>query len=144
MNQSIFAKFVEFKYLKIHNYTVWRYLCMCRLLVRSCLKLFTICDLTQNIKVEKQDNVNVLGQGQPHIMFLLQNHANGTTCFISLTYLSVTYAVNQQQHSVRSTLNKSTKKSKHPYIIFNDKTTREIWLKMILEMQMGVLLAKSE
>ena len=56
---------------------------VCRLLVRSCLKIHTICELTNNIKVEKHENINVIGQGQPQITFLPINvdnkHDNGTT-----------------------------------------------------------------
>ena len=43
-----------------------------------------------------------------------------------------------------STFHRNTKKPKQPYIIFNDKRQREVWLKMIQEMRIGLLLAKSE
>ena len=56
---------------------------LCRLLVRSCLKIHTICELTSNMKVEKHENINVIGQGQPQISFLITNvdnkHDNGMT-----------------------------------------------------------------
>lgn len=62
-----------------------------RLLVRTCLKVHTICNLTTNVKVEKQDNVTVLGQGQPHITFLLENgdkHDTGKISFNLICFIS--------------------------------------------------------
>ena len=61
--------------------------------------MHTICELTSNMKVEKHENINVIGQGQPQITFLLSNvddkHDNGTTtvridplCFFFFPYCS--------------------------------------------------------
>ena len=48
------------------------------------------------------------------------------------------------QQPSRASIKKSKQKQQHPYITFNDKTARETWHKMIREMQIGLLLAKSE
>ena len=134
-----------FTYLDNFNVLLCLCVCVCRVLVRSCLNVFTICDLTRNMKIEKQDNVNVLGQGQPHIIFLLQNKNDGMALLHSYQshHLSLTTATQHQQHVIRGTFRKNSKKPNQPYIIFNDRTTRETWLKMILEMQIGLVLAKS-
>ena len=44
--------------------------------------MHTICELTKSIKVEKLDNINVIGQGQPQIMFRLTDPDNNGAALI--------------------------------------------------------------
>jgi len=38
---------------------------------------------------------------------------------------------------------RGTRRIKQPYILFHDKSAREVWMKMIKEMEAGLLMAKS-
>ena len=105
--------------------------------------MHTICELTRSMKVEKHDNINVIGQGQPQIMFLYTDLDNNGAALIKYHFKSL-HLIAACQQSSRASFKKSKQKQQLPYITFNDKTTRETWHKMIREMQRGLLLARSE
>ncbi|XP_065912803.1 DENN domain-containing protein 3-like isoform X2 [Dysidea avara] len=71
----------------------------CRLLLRNSLKISTICDLTSNVKVERHEDINVLGVGQPMITFGTEAGTSSTSSIKSqASSITKSQAISSTRH----------------------------------------------